>query len=165
MEVSIANNHNLKYKDADYWNERFAEEDSYEWLATYEDIKPIMKEALNKVGPEAKILQIGCGNSQLALDLYDDGFQDITNIDISEVVINKMTAKHPHLKFVQMDATKLDFGKEKFDFVIEKATLDAFLVDSASPWDLTSKGSRKVLEVLENVKKVLKSSSLGKQGS
>jgi len=160
MEVSIANNHNLKYKDADYWNERFAEEDSYEWLATYEDIKPIMKEALNKVGPEAKILQIGCGNSQLALDLYDDGFQDITNIDISEVVINKMTAKHPHLKFVQMDATKLDFGKEKFDFVIEKATLDAFLVDSASPWDLTSNGSQKVLQVLENVKKVLKVSGV-----
>jgi len=147
---------NIQYKDPEYWDQRFAEEDSYEWLASYSDISGLFKDSLNKIGPNAKILQLGCGNSKLALDLYEDGFKDITNIDISEVVISKMQAKYPNLKFVKMDMTNLDFGSKQFDLVIEKATLDALLVDSKSPWDLTSKGSKQVLDALRNVKSVLR---------
>jgi len=156
MENRISeNSHNKQYQDPGYWDQRFAEEDSYEWLAAYDDIKDIVREALDKVGPKAKILQLGCGNSQLAFDLYNEGFEDITNIDISEVVIKKMSSKHPHLKFIQMDATKIDFGSEMFDFVIEKSTLDALLVDTESPWDLTSNGSKTVFGVLNSVKNLL----------
>ena len=146
---------NIQYKDPEYWDQRFAEEDSYEWLASYSDISGLFKDALNRIGPNAKILQLGCGNSKLALDLYEDGFEDITNIDISEVVIEKMQVKFPYMKFVKMDMTKLDFGSKQFDLVIEKATLDALLVDSKSPWDLTSNGSKQVLEALHSVKSVL----------
>ena len=70
--------------------------------------------------------------------MYNDGFEDITNIDISEVVIKKMSSKHAHMKFVSMDITNLEFGEEKFDLVIEKSTLDALLVDNKSHWDLDS---------------------------
>lgn len=153
------------YKDPNYWDERFAQEDTYEWLASYEEVRDILKETLDKVGPKAKILQLGCGNSQLALDMYNDGFEDITNIDISEVVIKKMSFKHPHLKFVQMDVTNLEFGEEKFDLVIEKSTLDALLVDTKSPWDLDSPSNKLVLQALKEAKKVLKSAFAGTGGS
>ena len=55
--------------------------------------------------------------------MYNNWFEDITCIDIGEVVIKKMSSKHP-LKFVQMDISNLEFGEEKFDLVIEKSTLD-----------------------------------------
>ena len=86
-------------------------------------MRDIFKETLDKVGPKAKILQLGCGNSQLTLDMYNNWFEDITCIDIGEVVIKKMSFKYP-LKFVQMDISNLEFGEEKFDLVIEKSTLD-----------------------------------------
>lgn len=54
-----------------------------------------------------RILIIGCGNSKLSADLYDVGYHDLLNIDISSTVIRQMTEKHsssrPEMKFVCMD--------------------------------------------------------------
>ena len=54
-----------------------------------------------------KILVVGCGNSSLSADLYDVGHHDITNIDISDMVIRQMNEKHlkdrPNMKFLKMD--------------------------------------------------------------
>ena len=147
---------NIRYKDVNYWNERFSEEESYDWLAEYEDLRDILKENLKRQNKNPKILQLGCGNSQLSLDLYEDGYDDITNIDISQVLISKMKRKYPHLNYEVMDMTKLDYCDDSFDLVIEKATLDALLVDSKSPWDLESKGSKQVSQSLSQVKRVLK---------
>ncbi len=36
---------------------------------------------------EIKTLVLGCGNAEYSEDMYDDGFHDIHNIDISPVVI------------------------------------------------------------------------------
>lgn len=33
---------------------------------------------------------LGCGNSELSQKMYDDGFENIVNIDISDVVIEQM---------------------------------------------------------------------------
>lgn len=37
-----------------------------------------------------KILHVGCGNSELQDKLYEDGYHNIINIDISSVVIEQM---------------------------------------------------------------------------
>ena len=54
-----------------------------------------------------KVLVIGCGNSKLSADIYDVGYHNIVNIDISDVVIKQMTQQHkkdrPEMKFVKMD--------------------------------------------------------------
>jgi len=147
---------NSNYKNQNYWDERFEKEDSYEWLANLDDVKDSIKDILDRFGPEARILQLGCGNSQLSIDLFNEGFKDITNIDFSKVCVNKMSAKYPQLRFVQMDMTDMEFGNEKFDIVLEKATFDSLLVDSRSPWDLDSTGCRQVTKALKEVKKVLK---------
>ena len=58
----------------------------------------------------------------------------ITSIDISEVVINQRISRNnvqnenrPDLKFLVMDATKLEIPDACFDVVVDKSTLDALL--------------------------------------
>ena len=76
-----------------------------------------------------KTLIVGCGNSTLGEDMYDAGINDITNIDISEVVIKKMGArnieKRPKMVFTQMDMLAMSFDDATFDCVLDKGTLDA----------------------------------------
>ena len=88
--------------------------------------------------------------------MYRDGYKDITNIDISQVCVEKMSEKYPELQFRTMDMTKMDFPEKTFDVVIEKASLDSLLVDSKSPWDHTSPGCLSVIRSLLEVKRVLK---------
>ena len=58
------------------------------------------------------ILILGCGNADFSADLYDDGYQDITNVDISDVVIKQMQEKNkderPKMKWVVMDITDME---------------------------------------------------------
>ena len=37
---------------------------------------------------------LGCGNSRLSEDMYDDGFTTISNIDISKVCVDQMVEKY-----------------------------------------------------------------------
>ena len=52
------------------------------------------------------ILNIGCGNSKLAEEMYEDGYTSITSVDISDIVIEQMQEyyreKVPALKFLHM---------------------------------------------------------------
>ena len=40
-----------------------------------------------------KVLELGCGNSQLCDELYKDGIVDITCIDLSSVAVEKMQSR------------------------------------------------------------------------
>jgi ubiquinone/menaquinone biosynthesis C-methylase UbiE len=64
--------------------------------------------------------------------MFDEGFQNITNIDISPTIIKTMTDKYkdkgPTFKYLQMDVRAMDFADNSFDVVIDKATLDSILV-------------------------------------
>ena len=35
----------------------------------------------------------GCGNSRLSEEMHEDGYKNITNIDISRVVVDQMAAR------------------------------------------------------------------------
>ncbi|KAM4861394.1 eEF1A lysine and N-terminal methyltransferase isoform 2-T2 [Thomomys bottae] len=79
------------------------------------------------------VLVIGCGNSELSEQLYDVGYQDIVNIDISEVVIKQMkernASRRPRMSFLKMDMTQMEFADASFQVVLDKGTLDAVLTD------------------------------------
>lgn len=45
------------------------------------------------VRKDDNILMVGCGNSRLSEDMFDDGFASLTNIDVSRVVIDQMAAR------------------------------------------------------------------------
>lgn len=46
------------------------------------------------VRKDDNILMVGCGNSRLSEDMFDDGFITLTNIDVSRVVIDQMIARY-----------------------------------------------------------------------
>lgn len=60
------------------------------------------------------ILMIGCGNSVLSENLFDVGHHNITNIDISDVVVRQMTERNkeqrPEMKYLKMDALNVSIS-------------------------------------------------------
>jgi 2-polyprenyl-3-methyl-5-hydroxy-6-metoxy-1,4-benzoquinol methylase len=56
---------------------------------------------------------LGCGNSKLSEQMYDAGYCDIVNIDISESVVEQMKAstdaKNKNMKWLTMDGCDLKF--------------------------------------------------------
>ena len=127
---------NTTYAKQEYWEERFASEDDFEWLVSYDDVKSQIKGYLT---PKSRILIVGCGNSNFSSDLYDDGYTNIVNIDYSQNVIEKMKLKNSHrnkMTWVVMDMTNMNpFSNESFDVVIDKAAMDAIMTEENDVWN------------------------------
>lgn len=63
------------------------------------------------------------------------GYNTVTNVDVSRVVIDQMIDRYKDkstLQWQQMNVTALDFPDETFDVVIAKATVDAVLCGEGS---------------------------------
>ena len=93
--------HNSEYLSAAYWDKRFEDEVSYEWLHSYEAIQALLAAHLDRAD---RILIVGCGTSALPTDMAADGYCNITSTDISPAVITRMQQqqqqqqeKHNHL--------------------------------------------------------------------
>eukprot|EP00455_Lapot_gusevi_P049693 TRINITY_DN7095_c0_g1_i2.p1 TRINITY_DN7095_c0_g1~~TRINITY_DN7095_c0_g1_i2.p1 ORF type:complete len:208 (-),score=33.02 TRINITY_DN7095_c0_g1_i2:47-670(-) len=117
-----------KYARPEYWDARYQQDpDPFEWYQNFEGLKHVLRPHLQL---QSKILQVGCGNSRVAEDMYINGWRDITNIDISSVAIEMMAKKHadkPEMKWLVMDVTQMDFPEKMFDVIIDKGTLDSLL--------------------------------------
>ena len=125
---------NEDYKSREYWDSRFEHELEYEWLVEFNDVRSRLEALLHA---EDRILVVGCGNSRFSADLYDAGYKHIVNIDYSEVVIQRMKLVHADRSLMQwevMDMTHLTFPDELFDVVIDKAAMDAIMVDEGDVW-------------------------------
>jgi ubiquinone/menaquinone biosynthesis C-methylase UbiE len=64
--------------------------------------------------------------------MFDDGYENITNIDISQTSIKAMNElykeKGPNFKYIQMDVRAMEFAENSFDAVIDKGTFDSVVV-------------------------------------
>ncbi|CAG8507457.1 9261_t:CDS:2 [Ambispora leptoticha] len=153
------------YRDKEYWNMRyqkrvnnqiemitseFTNTRTFDWFKTYKDLKPLFNAHLTRNSP--KILMLGCGNSTLSEDLYDDNanYHQITNIDFSDIVIDQMYKRchetHKEMQWLVMDVRDLKFPDASFDYVIDKGTMDALMCDKGDVWNPDE-------DVVENVKK------------
>ncbi|KAG1341795.1 protein TIC 62, chloroplastic [Cocos nucifera] len=106
-------------------DDRFASEEHYEWFKDYSQFRHLLHPLLN---PALSVLEVGCGNSRLCEDLFQDGVTDITCIDLSSVAVDRMrkrlTDQGVHgIKVLQADMLDLPFSSECFDLVIEKGTM------------------------------------------
>lgn len=101
-----------EYLEPDYWEERFKvftnfhfdllsvsslmsascvvpqKEDHYDWFKTLSEFRHLLLPHLKQ---SDKILILGCGNSTMTFDLWNEGFRDITSIDLSEVRVPSMS--------------------------------------------------------------------------
>ncbi|TNN67784.1 Endothelin-converting enzyme 2 [Liparis tanakae] len=88
-----------------------------------------------------------CGNSSMSGDMYSAGYHSISNVDYSSVCVSAMRARHgdcPGMTWHQMDMRQLSFPDESFDVILEKATLDALMVEEKTPWEVNKKCLEKV---------------------
>ena len=67
---------NTSYKLKEYWDTRFSKEETFEWCKSYGDFKDLL---CRHVGRSDRILMLGCGNSILSEDMYNDGYRNIVN--------------------------------------------------------------------------------------
>ena len=68
--------------------------------------------------------------------MFDDGYETITNIDISQTSIKAMNElykdKGPNFKYIQMDVRAMQFAQNSFDAVIDKGTFDSVICGEGS---------------------------------
>lgn len=80
-----------------------------------------------KLKRNLNILDLGCGTGNLSVKLAKFGCC-VTGIDISEEMLNvartKAKAEKVIIRFLNMDAHKLDFKKDSFDIVISLRTIE-----------------------------------------
>mmetsp|Transcript_25843 Transcript_25843/g.41562 ORF Transcript_25843/g.41562 Transcript_25843/m.41562 type:complete len:203 (-) Transcript_25843:371-979(-) len=116
------------YSKASYWDARYSKEkEPFEWFQSYRGIKHILKPLITQ---DSKVLVIGCGNSRLSSEIFDDATTDVTSIDISQVVIGDMRTKYRKKKgmqYIRMDAKNMDFKDSTFDVVVDKGLTDCLL--------------------------------------
>jgi SAM-dependent methyltransferase len=149
---------NAVFKEQGYWDARFDREEAYDWLVTFEEIIDMLVPYIKS--HEARILIVGCGNSKFSEQLYDYGYHNLVNIDFSPVIIQKMQARHaqlrPGMEWIVMDMTKMSFPDGTFDVVIDKASMDALLVDEGDVWDPDVSAIQRVNEMCNSCSRVLK---------
>ncbi|XP_030016789.1 EEF1A lysine methyltransferase 4 [Sphaeramia orbicularis] len=147
---------NSRYKDVDYWDERYKTEQCYDWLGNFSKFEHLLGDHVKK---EDTILILGCGNSSMSGDMYRAGYHSITNIDYSSVCINTMRTRHsdcPGMTWHQMDVRQLSFPDASFDVILEKATLDAIMVEEKSPWKVSPQTTAFIHKALTEISRCLK---------
>jgi hypothetical protein len=128
----------LGYSDVEYWDRRYTTmQNHYDWFVDWEacrqDILPLLgvpvtrrtqpdsatssteTSVVSTPTPEykQKVLILGTGTSLNAVELVKEGFSDVTAVDFSLVVIEKMKAAHgekyPSLIYQVEDVKELSF--------------------------------------------------------
>ena len=86
------------------------------------------------------MLHVGCGNSILAVQMAQHGYERIVNVDISRTVIEHMAerwrAHDAQLQWLVCDVKAMRFGDGAFGCVLDKGTLDAVLAEKGDCWEL-----------------------------
>lgn len=143
---------NSDFSTTEYWDSFFTKREStFEWYGNYENLKRLLTKYIS---PKDVILMSGCGNSNLSLNLYLDGFINMTSVDNSEVVIANMNKKHkdkyPGLVYEIKDILNTKYIDEKFSVVIDKGTLDALMPDAEV------ESLKRAMAMFNEIKRILK---------
>ncbi|PWN42116.1 S-adenosyl-L-methionine-dependent methyltransferase [Ceraceosorus guamensis] len=155
---------NADFQTRAYWDKRYALEgdEDFDWFKKYGEVRDVFRTLIPD--QSSRILMLGTGNSTLSKDMYVDGFKDITNIDFSTVLVERMRARQPETQWMVMDVRDLASraselgGIGSWDIVIDKATLDALMATGPgeSVWDPSPEVRRNVALEVDGVMSLLK---------
>eukprot|EP00761_Pharyngomonas_kirbyi_P009474 gb/GECH01009490.1/.p1 GENE.gb/GECH01009490.1/~~gb/GECH01009490.1/.p1 ORF type:complete len:296 (+),score=78.86 gb/GECH01009490.1/:1-888(+) len=104
----------------------------FDWFLTYEDMAPVLKRLINY---DDQIIDIGAGNSRVLESLYEDGYYNLTGIDISNVIctfMKEMIRNKSSINYFEMDANDLKFEDQSFDVILDKGTFDCIVSGDSS---------------------------------
>ncbi|KAK7431350.1 hypothetical protein QQZ08_002121 [Neonectria magnoliae] len=123
-----------------YWHHRFASEKSFEWLLPSADFIRLVDPVLRNLRPDARILHIGCGTSDLQNHFRARGFRNVLNVDYEPLAVARGRELETQqfgdvqMRYAVHDLTQLDIGDtEQFDLVIDKSTVDAVSCGGKDP--------------------------------
>jgi SAM-dependent methyltransferase len=155
-----------KTKTIEFWDEKHERDGAKEWILTPSDA--LIEKMLHGVhlletsDGNRNVLEIGCGTSCLARDLYIyfKGAVSVVATDVSAVCIN--TNKRRDHAIVKSSKGRLDYQilnilqpndnmKSNFDVIVDKGCLDTFLFRSGH-----QEREHLVCTVLNNIHKCLK---------
>ena len=119
------------YSSLAFWEKRYSNEhlEVFEWYQTFESLR---EKIIDYIKPEYKILNVGCGTSKFAEDLFYEGIKNVVNIDFSESAI-RLLEEHFEEQQVVSKCIKMDvldmkaFQDDEFNLVFDKALLDSIL--------------------------------------
>lgn len=145
---------NDTYRDPKYWDGEYRkcpDGFKFEWFSG-----PITDQIRTKITAQipsfgSRIIHLGCGVSRLQEVLYDAGYHNIVNVDISPRCIEMMKESDTRgMEWEVRDIMKpLDLGM--FDFAIDKGTLDAIIVDWADRWEPAPEAFTVSKQYFENI--------------
>ncbi|XP_077863809.1 eEF1A lysine and N-terminal methyltransferase-like [Saccoglossus kowalevskii] len=121
-----------EFSSSKYWDSFFKKrgQAAFEWYGEYPELSQVLHKYIK---PVDKVLVVGCGNSRLSEQLYDIGYYNIINIDISDIVIKQMKSrnaeKRPKMVYQNMDMLNMEYTDSEFNVVLDKGTLDALMTD------------------------------------
>jgi len=130
----------VTYASPAYWDDAYnggRYGGSFDWYGAWEEqdlngkaLKDVVRPLL---APDARILILGCGNSNMSALMHKEGHKPIVSVDISEAVIEQMKERHGQsdtLDWRAMDAAAMDFPDAAFDVAVEKGMFDALYAGS-----------------------------------
>jgi SAM-dependent methyltransferase len=129
---------NAQYAEPNWWESEYQKckpGDSYEWFI---GDNQLLQRLISLIPPSTQtVLNLGCGISHVQDAIYDAGFHDITNVDVSATCIGLMSASDTRgMKWQIANLMEpFPFASGSFDFALDKGTLDALIVDRADKWE------------------------------
>jgi hypothetical protein len=129
--MSLLPSHHDEFRSKDYWDRFFLERggEKFEWYGTYNEIEANVKRSMKYTD---KLLIVGCGNSEISADLYDNGYKSIVNLDFSPLVIQEMinkNTKRSSMKWDVGDMTSMpEYRDDEYDIVFDKGDIITIII-------------------------------------
>ena len=106
---------------------------------------PFEEELFSKyVKKDAAIVDVGCGYGRILRILKEEGYQDLSGYDFSEMMIERASRENPAVSFQTMEEGKIPLKDESADAVILFAVLTCIVSDE------------KQEELIKEIRRILK---------
>ena len=103
------------------------------------------REQEGEISMEARILDVGCGNGVMCVDLYKEGWTDVTGVDYSPAAVDlaRKVAEKEDCQILfevcdileDLDKSTSDALKKSYDIVVDKGTFDAISLGETAATD------------------------------
>merc|ERR1711934_201050 len=140
------------FKDGEaYWKNHYSGDSTeFDWYQQYSHLEVMLRE----IDDGATVLITGAGTSKIGWELANRGVATVHHIEWSEQAVQKMKSTYQNqgagtrCRWDCEDVTKMPYANDTYDYVFDKAVLDAILCQEG--------GTRKSQKYLEQVARVLK---------